>query len=119
MPNAAAAEPLIQSSLIGEAIDAGPVLVFVADEHRRYVAVNDCACRTLGYTRAELLALRVTDVAQTADAPDLYAQMISQRSLSGTTMLRCKDGAELVFVYRASETSIAGMPLYVAVGWIA
>ena len=49
-------EPLIQTSLLGEAIENGPVAVFVADEHGRYVAVNRAACQLLGYTREELLA---------------------------------------------------------------
>ena len=54
-----AAEPLIQASLLGEAVDTGPVAIFVADEQMRYVAVNAYAAELLGYTRAELLELRV------------------------------------------------------------
>jgi len=48
-------EPLIQASLLGEAIEHGPVAVFVADEHGNYVAVNQAACTMLGYTRIELV----------------------------------------------------------------
>ena len=38
-----ASDPLIQASLLGEAIDAADVLVFVADETTRYIAVNRAA----------------------------------------------------------------------------
>ena len=52
------AEPLVQAGLLGEAIDRAPDAVLVADESMRYLAVNQAACRLLGYTREELLALR-------------------------------------------------------------
>ena len=65
-----AAEALIQTALLGEAIEAGPALVFVADEQMRYIAVNQFACEALGYTREELLALAAcADVAQEPEAP--------------------------------------------------
>ena len=59
-----AAEVLIQTALLGEAVEAGPALVFVADEQMRYIAVNQFACAALGYTREELLALHVPDIAR-------------------------------------------------------
>ena len=64
---------LVQKSLVGEAIEGGPVAVFVADADQRYVAVNAYACRLLGYTREELLGLRVTEVAVNDGAGDDYA----------------------------------------------
>jgi diguanylate cyclase (GGDEF)-like protein/PAS domain S-box-containing protein len=45
------------------AIDAAVDMVFLLDPERmRYVDVNDAACRILGYTREELLALNVGDI---------------------------------------------------------
>ena len=69
-------ETLIQVGLLGEAIDRGPVGVLVADENMRYIAANQFACVLLGYTRAELLELRVTDVAPAPESPDRYTHMI-------------------------------------------
>lgn len=112
-----AAEPLIQASLLGEAVDPGPVAIFVADEQMRYVAVNAYAAELLGYTRAELLELRVTDVARTPEAPAQFDEMIDARERSGITLLTRKDGSVFQLGYRARETTVAGMPLYVSVGW--
>jgi PAS domain S-box-containing protein len=112
------AQPLIQAGLIGEAIDAGPVLVFVADENMNYVAANQHACSTLGYTREELLGLRVSDVAPDPRSAEEYTQMLDAGRSAGRAQLRHRDGRLLPFVYRAQQTSVAGMALYVAAGWI-
>jgi PAS domain S-box-containing protein len=112
-----AAEPLIQASLLGEAVDPGPVAIFVADEQMRYVAVNAYAAELLGYTRAELLELRVTDVARTPEASEHFEEMIDARERAGIALLTRKDGSVFQLGYRARETSVAGMPLYVSVGW--
>ena len=53
-------EPLVQSVLLGEAVEHAPVAILVADDEMRYVAANATACELLGYTREELLQLRVT-----------------------------------------------------------
>lgn len=108
---------LVQSSLVGEALEDGPALVFVADHDMRYVAVNRFACETLGYTRDELLGLRVTDVAVETSAPALYEDLLRKRRKDGTTALRRKNGELLRFDYRAAETRLAGLTLYVAVGF--
>jgi PAS domain-containing protein len=92
------ARPLVQASLLGEAIDRGPVLVLVADEDGNYVAVNEFACELLGYEREELLE-------QTAPDP----------ANPGT--LRSKDGTLLELEHCAQPTQIAGMLLYVVVCW--
>ena len=51
-------EPLVQSVLLGEAVEHAPVAILVADDEMRYVAANATACELLGYTREELLQLR-------------------------------------------------------------
>jgi PAS domain S-box-containing protein len=112
-----AAEPLIQASLLGEAVDPGPVAIFVADEQMRYVAVNAFAAELLGYTRAELLELRVTDIVRTAEATEHFGEVIAHRHRDGISLMTRKDGTVFQLGYRARETTVAGMPLYVSVGW--
>jgi PAS domain S-box-containing protein len=111
------AEPLVQAGLLGEAIDRAPDAVLVADESMRYLAVNQAACRLLGYTREELLALRMTDIATYPGASDDYDEMMAQRGKTGTALLRRKDGEQIAMCYRAHETKLAGMTVYVAILW--
>jgi PAS domain S-box-containing protein len=111
------AHDLIQQNLLGDAIDEGPVAVFVADENRRYLAVNETACRLLGYTREELLALEVTDVAVNREADEDYEHMVRTGAHVGLSILRRKDGTELPMNFRASHTRVGGMDVYVGVCW--
>ena len=117
-PQVTAAEALIQTALLGEAIDDGPALIFIADDEMRYIAVNECACRTLGYTRDELLALRVDEVAQEPDARDAVRRDARPRLPHGTSVLTRKDGTTVEFLYRASKTQLAGMNFFVSVGFV-
>ncbi len=110
------AEPLIQATLIGEALDRGPALVFVADENMRYAAVNALACEILGYTREELLGLNVTDICRYDEAPTEFSAMLQARRLEGEATLTRKDGSTVGYQYMAGETRMAGMLFYVSVG---
>ena len=114
-----AAEALIQTALLGEATDTGPALIFIADDEMRYIAVNECACRTLGYTRDELLALRVDEVAREPEAPAQYDEMLARGFRHGTSVLTRKDGTTVEFLYRASKTQLAGMSFFVSIGFVA
>lgn len=109
---------LIQQAMLLELLDHAPALVFVADQEMRYLAVNATACETLGYSRDELLAMRVTDVAVEPEAPELYAEMIEQHAQSGITRIRTKDGHLLPFRYAAGETALASLRYYIAIGFV-
>ena len=111
------AEPFVQTGLLGEAIDLAPAAVLVADENGKYVAVNRYACDILGYTRAELLSLRVHDVSAEPDVEAHYDQFVKERRAAGITLCRRKDGSTFDFRYRAGETTIAGLTYYVSVGF--
>ena len=106
---------LIQVGLLGESIDNGPVGVLVADENMRYIAANRFAAELLGYTRAQLLELRVTDVAPAPSSPEEYTEMIRKGYLTGSTELKRADGTTITASYVASKTTVAGMELYVSV----
>ncbi len=113
-----AAEVLIQTALLGEAIESGPALVFVADEDMRYIAVNQFACDALGYSREEFLALEVSDVAQEPSAALEYDEMLVRGIRHGTAVLTRKDGSTLEFFYRAAKTKVAGLTFFVSVGFV-
>ncbi len=107
-----------RSGLIDEALAAAPLLVFVADEAMRYIAVNEYACDVLGYAHEEIVRLRVTDIAVESRAASDYSRMVEAGWLGGVAVLRAKDGGEILMRYRAAETEVGGKQAYVAVGWI-
>ena len=112
------AQPLVQAGLLGEAIDAGPALVFVADEEMRFLAVNEAACSALGYGREELLGLRVSDVAVGPSVEEDYAAMVATGEAVGRSELICSDGSRLTVDYRASRVTVAQLTMYVSVGFL-
>jgi PAS domain S-box-containing protein len=109
-------EPLVHATLLGEALEHGPVAVFVFDEQLRYVAVNEYACSLLGYQRAELLELRAGALGEPGSLQE-YAAVVQQHQAEGRTRVRRKDGAVLPLCFRACETRVAGLLFYVGVAW--
>jgi PAS domain S-box-containing protein len=108
-------QALIQTGLLGEALEDGPVAIFVADEHMRYIAVNAYACDLLGYTRDELLELTIADIAS-AGAEQDFEDFLAGANRVGSYDLRRKDGTTFTLRYIASETTVAGMQMFVSVG---
>jgi len=108
-------EPLVQSVLLGEAVEHAPVAILVADDEMRYVAANATACELLGYSREELLRLRVPDIAHYPEAEGEFEAMISAGELIGRTTVRLKDGGARSLRHRSAEIRIAGLAYYVAV----
>ena len=108
----------LQRTLLGDAIDEAPVLMFVADEEARYIAVNRHACEVLGYSREELLGMTVSEIAVDPEAPALYEAMVEEGGATGLTPLRCKDGRILSLRYRVSPVTIAGLQFWASIGVI-
>ena len=88
----------------------------MADDEGHYVAVNRHACEGLGYSRRHLLGMTVPEVAVAPEAPELYASMLSQGHLKGTTPVRCSDGRLLTLRYSAKAVKIAGIDYWIFVG---
>jgi PAS domain S-box-containing protein len=107
----------IQQFLLYDAVDTGPALIFVADEEMQYLAVNKTACDRLGYSREELLGLRVTDLVEDADASEVYAEMVQQRTAAGTATLHGKSGQRFLLTYQASAVRVAGLQYFVSMGF--
>ena len=59
--------------LLQRALSQTSEAMYIQDASLRFVDVNDTACRMLGYSREELLALRPTDI-----APDVTDEAITQ-----------------------------------------
>jgi PAS domain S-box-containing protein len=110
-------DPLIQQTLLGEAVDSGPAAIFVMGDDRKYVAVNETACRLLGYERAELLALDPAELAPEADVEAHMTSLKRDGDVSGTIALRAKNGEVVEFTYRAAESTVARMLFWIVVAF--
>lgn len=64
------------------------------DADRRYISVNDAACELLGYTRQELLNLKIDDISvpSAAHVAPMYSQFLQDGSMKGIFALRRKSG---------------------------
>lgn len=112
------ANALIHSVLVGEALEHGPIAVFVFDDEGRYLTVNQFTCELLGYERTELLKRCVGELSALPQdvALDAYARAIKTGEES-TTAVRHADGSVVHLRFRASTARVAGMPVYVGTAW--
>src|SRR5206468_2113703 len=91
-----------------EAASADGPVVLVADSQMRYLAASDGACRVLGYSLEELLAMRVTDVVKETDAKQRYRRMVEEGRQEGEITLVCKDGQLVRARYEAQQAKADG-----------
>jgi PAS domain S-box-containing protein len=83
----------------------------VADDEGRYVAVNDAACRLLGYSRQELLGLSVWDLTPDPHEVEgliLWKEFIEVGAQAGVYWLARKDGTLVEVAYQARASVAPG-----------
>ncbi len=108
-------ERLLQLSLLGEAVDCvEEVAVFVWNDDRRYVAVNETACRLVGLGRRELIGMPVGDLSPDGAADDI-ARVRTARTVEGTSSFTRPDGEVVELSWTTARTRIAGLPYMVSV----
>lgn len=108
----------LQRALLGEALDEAGFAAFVFEDDEHYVAVNDAACALTGYTRAELLELPLRELSAQPERTLRNLQRVSAGTREGgKAKLRRKDGTVIEVRYRATRTSIAGVPFLIAFYW--
>src|SRR6266705_2147480 len=96
------------------AMDASADLMLLIDRaSMRYIDVNDAACRALGYTREELLAMGPQDIFSRSreELTQLYDRMFAGDLVAPTVegVYRCKDGSQLpIEAYPRAVRSAAG-----------
>jgi len=81
----------------------GRYVAFV-DEQRRYLDVTDGVCELLGYSRSELLKMRIDDVTahtMRSSAPPLFQQYLMDGLQRGSYILLHRSGNEIPITYIA------------------
>jgi PAS domain S-box-containing protein len=116
-PDDRSAEDLVQVTLLGEALaGAEGAAVFVWDEDRNYLAVNDAACRLVGLERHELLAMKVGDMSPERGSPH-FENAQRERLLRGRFSIRRRDGSEVPIEWVTVHTKVGELPYMVSVCW--
>jgi PAS domain S-box-containing protein len=98
-------------TVVEQAADA----FFLHDDAGRFIDVNQQACASLGYTREELLRLKVTDLQQDFDLPSSqrgWRQIEPGHAHTVYAQHRRKDGSAFPVETRLSACDIAGQRLY-------
>lgn len=98
--------------------DSATELIVVADMDGRFVDVNRRACEALGYTREELLGMRVTDIQTGATIDELKRLWQSDESAQGITLRRKvirKDGSHFPADVRVKSLEIDNQTFSMAV----
>jgi len=101
-------------------MDASADMILLIDPRRmRYVDVNETVCRTLGYTREEMLAMGPQDLIPDArdELQREYQRLIAEPgSVHGkTSTYRCRDGTTIPFESTRRVLHAEGGPLIVAI----
>jgi hypothetical protein len=65
-----------------------------------------------------VLALRVTDLAPSPGTPDRFRSLLIEQATEGESTLRRKDGADVRARFAARQATVAGITLYVWVGFV-
>ena len=108
---------LVQLMLLGEAVKSlGGAGVFVWDEDRHYVAVNDEACRITGLDREELLRMEVGALTDDGASPQ-FEQAQRAGRLTGRSAFTRRDGTRVVIEYLTLHTTVAELPYMLSVVW--
>jgi PAS domain S-box-containing protein len=110
-------QQLVHRSLLGEAVDGlTGVAVFVWDEGRHYVAVNNAACAVTGLSREELIGMPVGDMSEDGVKGTMSA---AQREplLQGKIAFIRGDGVRVELDFVTAHTRIAGLQFMVSFCW--
>ncbi|WP_201278990.1 PAS domain S-box protein [Leptolyngbya iicbica] len=99
-------------TLVEQATDA----LFVVDTDGRFIDVNEEACHTLGYTRAELLQLSVPDVQKSVSMSALAQDwdLAAGQAVTREGIHQRKDGSQFPVEVRIGRIDIGGKPVLLA-----
>src|SRR3954452_8297350 len=108
------AQRVLQRSLLGEAIDcAEGAAVFVWNEERNYVAVNEAACKLVGLDREKLIGTTVGH--QTTGGAGQQFDEVRSGVTTGMLSFTRPDGELVERDWTTLRTRVAGLPYWVSI----
>ena len=110
-------QQILHRSLLAEAVDGlEDVAVFVWDEDRHYVAVNQAACTLTGLSREELIGMPVGDLSPDRAAADIDRTQHAPL-LRGSSSFTRRDGERVDLEWVTVHTRISHLPFMVSFCW--
>ena len=107
---------LVQQALLGEAADGlAGVAVFVWNEDRRYVAVNEEACRLVGRSRDEILEMEVGALTPGGALAEMDRTQHAP-IVRGSSIVRRPDG-DVPIDWVTCHSVVANLPYMVSFCW--
>lgn len=110
---------MVHQTLLGDAWDNAVVAVAVFSDDGRYLACNSAFCRLTGYTREEIVAMRVgVDLAvEPAANTKLFEEIVGEKRAIGSGGLKRKDGTAITVNVWAIETRVSNLPYFIVLHW--
>lgn len=108
---------VVHGTLLGDAVNGASVPALLANEDGQYLAANDAACDLTGFSRAELVALRVGALAADDRSGQLYANISHGRKMRGRKRIRRRTGEIVDCRYWAIRTRVVGLPYFLVLLW--
>jgi PAS domain S-box-containing protein len=109
-----AVSSLIHQTLLGDAWENAAAAITIFSDDGRYIACNSAFCELSGYTRDEIVQMRVgVDLAADGRNQQLFRDIVGAARRRGTGGLKRKDGAVLDVDVEAISTTVAGLPYHI------
>ncbi|HZR95936.1 MAG TPA: PAS domain-containing protein [Gaiellaceae bacterium] len=107
---------IAQLAILGEAAEClVDVAIFVWDDDRNYVAVNDVAVDLVGRSREEILRMKVGDMTTNRASP-LFEEVQRVGVHRGTSQILRADGT-IEIEWLTCRTRVGGLPYMVSICW--
>lgn len=107
-------ERIDATSLLAALLERSSTPMFVADDERRYIEINRAACELLGYSRDELLEMKIEEISSPELRPraaEMFEEFKTAGTLSGPYTVLTKDGDEVSVHYSATANVMPGIHL--------
>jgi PAS domain S-box-containing protein len=105
---------VVLQALLGEAAECAEVGISVYDDDGRFVAINECAARILGYKREEILT---RDVADFTEGGIDRAVLLKAEIREGVRLVRRQDGTAVPVAFVVAPTLVANLSFFISVFW--
>jgi PAS domain-containing protein len=111
------AQRFLQRALLGEALDcAAGTAVFVWNDDRNYVAVNEEACRLVGLGRDALIGMPVGGLSPDGAAGDI-ARTRDDPFVRGSSSFTRRTGETVELDWLTMHTTVAGLDYMISLVW--